>query len=61
VLDRCIDESLNGGEIDYRIEDPSDVIARKPENCAVEEDILAFSQFLMKSGPDLEQGRQASA
>src|SRR5262249_17798412 len=50
------DEIPDAGEGDDFIEFPRDFGAVHPENGAVEKDVLAPGQLVMKPGADLEQG-----
>src|SRR5215510_7240297 len=55
AFNRCVDEFLDLGEIDYFIKFPRDLLTFHSENCTVEEDIFPTRQLGMKAGPDLKQ------
>ena len=57
VLDRCVDEPLETGELDDLVEAPVDVLLRQPEDRAVQVDVLAPRQLGVEPRSELEQRR----
>ena len=60
VLDRCVDELFESGEVDDVVEPSLDVLLRESENGAVQKHVLASGEFGMEAGAELEESRQAS-
>jgi hypothetical protein len=56
ALDRRVDEFLDPGEIDDRVELAGDLAARHPHDRALQVDVLAAGQVRVEPGGDLDQG-----
>ena len=56
-----VDELLDAGELDDRVEVPLDLRACHPEDRTVQEDVLAAGELRVKTRPDLEQAANSSA
>ena len=61
ALDRRVDEPLDTGELDDRVEALVDLAALHPEDRAVQVDVLATRELGMEARPDLEQAADAAA
>src|SRR5581483_8044623 len=60
VLDRRVDEGREIGELDDLVELRRDLLAREPEDRAVEVDVLATAELGVEPGAELEQRRHAT-
>ncbi len=60
TLDGRVDETLHARELDDRIEFDIDLLLLHPEDGAVQVDVLAPGQFLVKPGADLQKRRDAT-
>jgi len=59
-LDRCVDEFLDAGKVDNRVELARNLGARHSHDRALQIDVLAARQIGVKAGGDLDQRTDAS-
>ncbi len=59
-LHRRVDEVLQFRELDNLVKPPADVALAEAEHDAVDEDVLAAGNLGVKSGPQLDEGRDSS-